>query len=131
MNIPEKVRIGSIDYIVKLTNETIVLNRQECKGMIDYEFHEIKINNTVQDIQGQEQTFLHELVHGMIRERNLDLQNSDEETIVDEIAIGLHQIIRDNLDIFDSKENEHINVVVNCDSSVIAKSIINTVEQRG
>lgn len=103
MNIPEKVRIGSMDYIVKLTDETIVLNSRECKGMIDYEFHEIKINNQVQDKQSQEQTFLHELIHGIIRERNLDLQNSDEEIITDEIAVGLHQVIRDNPEIFNKK----------------------------
>ena len=94
------VRIGSSDYSVIISSETLVVDRQECKGMIDYEFHEIKINNEIQDKQGQEQTFLHELVHGIIKERSLDLQNSDEETIVDEIALGLHQVIRDNSEIF-------------------------------
>ena len=94
------VRIGSSDYSVIISSETLVVDRQESKGMIDYEFHEIKINNEIQDKQGQEQTFLHELVHGIIKERSLDLQNSDEETIVDEIALGLHQVIRDNAEIF-------------------------------
>lgn len=100
MNILDKVRIGSSDYSVIISNETLVVDRQECKGMIDYEFHKIKINNEIQDVQGQEQTFLHELLHGIVRERNLDLSNSDEETIIDEIATGLHQVIRDNLEIF-------------------------------
>lgn len=100
MNILDKVRIGSSDYSVIISNETLVVDRQECKGMIDYEFHKIKINNEIQDEQGQEQTFLHELMHGIVRERNLDLSNSDEETIVDEIAIGLNQVIRDNPEIF-------------------------------
>lgn len=103
MNIIDKVRIGSMYYNIKLTDETLVLNGRECKGMIDYEFHEIKINNKVHDSQGQEQTFLHELIHGIIRERNLDLENSNEETIVDEIATGLHQIIKDNPGIFSKK----------------------------
>lgn len=119
MNIPEKVRIGSCDYDIKLTYETIVLNTRECKGMIDYEFHEIKVNNTVQDKQGQEQTFLHELIHGIIRERNLDLQNVDEETITDEIAVGLHQVIRDNPEIFNKKVSETI--TLNCEGAEIAK----------
>lgn len=104
MNIVKNLRIGSVDYDVIYTDENIVLNSRECKGMIDYEFHQVKINNKIQDLQGQEQTFLHELVHGIVRERNLDLVNSDEETIVDEIAIGLHQVIRDNPDIFKSNE---------------------------
>ena len=100
MNIPEKVRIGSRDYDVKLTDETLVLNGRECLGIIDCDNTEIKVSKSIQSKQKQEQTFLHELVHGIIKERNLDLQNSDEETIVDEIALGLHQVIRDNPKIF-------------------------------
>jgi hypothetical protein len=96
VNIPNKVRIGSMDYEVLLTDETLVLNGSECFGTIDYNKHLIKINNYLQDIQGNEQTFLHEVVHGIIRERHLDIKNSDEETIVDEIATGLHQLIKDN-----------------------------------
>lgn len=100
MNIPNKVRIGSADYEVKQEDKTITINSVQCKGMIDYEYHEIKIDTSIQDKQGMEQTFLHELVHGIVRERSLDLQNSDDETIVDEIAMGLHQVIRDNANIF-------------------------------
>lgn len=52
MNIPDTVRIGSADYEVELTDEVLVMNSQQLKGLIDYEFHEIKISNTVQDRQG-------------------------------------------------------------------------------
>lgn len=103
MNIPKIVRIGSVTYDVIVSDETLVVDRQECKGLIDYEFHKIKINNLVQDKQGQEQTFLHELVHGIVRARSLDLENSDEETIVDEIALGLHQVVKDNSIIFEGE----------------------------
>ncbi|WP_338627619.1 hypothetical protein QJR52_06975 [Clostridium baratii] len=103
MNIPNKIRIGSVNYDVTVSDETLVVNRQECKGLIDYEFHKIKINNSVQDKQGQEQTFLHELVHGIVRARSLDLENSDEETITNEIALGLHQVIKDNSIIFEGE----------------------------
>lgn len=113
MNIPKIVRIGSMDYSVKMTDETIVLDRRECKGMIDYEFHEIKISNVAQDRQGQEQTFLHELLHGIVRERNLDLQNTDDEIIIDEIAVGLHQVIRDNPIILIEDENQVLSIMVN------------------
>ncbi|WP_271810549.1 hypothetical protein [Clostridium beijerinckii] len=100
MNIPGKVRIGSIDYEVIIEDNTIVLDAVQCKGKINYEFHKISIDSSIQDKQGQEQTFLHELVHGIVEERSLDLKQDDEETIIDEIAIGLHQVIRDNPDIF-------------------------------
>lgn len=99
MLIPEKVRIGSCDYKVKISDELIVLDTRQCKASIDYEFHTINIDYTIQDIQGQEQSFLHELVHGIVHSRSLDL-GENEEKIVDEIAIGLHQVIKDNPSIF-------------------------------
>lgn len=99
MEIPSKVRIGSADYEVTVEDKTIVLDAVQCKGQIDYDYHKISIDSSIQDKQGQEQTFLHELMHGIIRERNLNL-NADEETIVDGLAIGLHQVIRDNPNIF-------------------------------
>lgn len=112
MNIPEKVRIGSMDYKVELTERTLGLNGKVCYGTIDYEQHAIEINSEIQDVQGQEQTFLHELVHGIIKERNLDLQNSDEETVVEEIATGLHQVIRDNPEMFNLNKDKQINVTL-------------------
>lgn len=100
MEIPSKVRIGSVNYKILIDDKTIVLNTQQCKGKIDFEFHKINIDSSIQDKQGQEQTFLHELIHGIVRERNLDLEKDDDETIVDGLAIGLHQVIRDNPSIF-------------------------------
>ncbi len=102
MEIPNKVRIGSVDYEVTVEDKTIVLDAVQCKGKIDYEYHKINIDSSIHDKQGQEQTFLHELIHGIVRERNLNL-NADEETIVDGLAIGLHQVIRDNQHIFIKK----------------------------
>lgn len=96
MNIPSKVRIGSIDYDVELTDETLVLNAQQSLGIIDYDNTKIRIAKDIQSQQKQEQTFLHEVVHGITREFKIDF-TEDEETIVDKLAYGLHQIIRDNL----------------------------------
>lgn len=100
MNIPKKIRIGSVDYEVVLTDENLVLNGREVYAWIDYNYHLIKINRNLQDKQGQEQTFLHELMHGIVKERSLEIGNCDEETLVEELAIGLHQVIRDNPGIF-------------------------------
>ena len=96
MNIPSKVRVGSIDYDVELTDETLVLNTQQSLGIIDYDNNKIRIANNIQSNQRQEQTFLHELVHAITREFKIDF-TEDEETIVDKLAYGLHQVIRDNL----------------------------------
>ena len=96
MNIPSKVRIGSIDYDVELTDETLVLNAQQSLGIIDYDNTKIRIAKNIQSQQKQEQTFLHEVVHAITREFKIDF-TEDEETIVDKLAYGLHQVIRDNL----------------------------------
>jgi Zn-dependent peptidase ImmA (M78 family) len=101
MEIPEKLRIGNMIYTVELTDKPLILDRKECKGLVDYEFHKISVNNAVQDEQGQKQTFLHEVVHAIVRERNFALDSDDTELVVDEIASGLYQVIIDNPKIFD------------------------------
>ena len=100
MNIPESIRVGSMIYSVTQSGKTLVLGNKVCDGLIDYQMHTIDINNTIQDSQGAEQTFLHELIHAIVRERNISLNGEDQELEVEEIATGLHQVIKDNPNIF-------------------------------
>ena len=102
MNIPEKVRIGSCDYTVEFTENNLVTNSKECYATIDYNNHKIIINKNLGDNQLNEVSFLHELFHGIIRERNLEVDN--EELVVEELARGMHQVIRDNPEIFNKKQ---------------------------
>lgn len=97
MNIKNAIKIGSMTYSVKITNEPIILNHQECKGIIEYDDLTIKISNKIAK-QRQEETFIHEILHGIIHERNLILE--DEEMIVEEISKCLYQVIKDNKEIF-------------------------------
>lgn len=99
MNIPEKIRIGSMDYKVVITEKTILNNAQQCYGHINFDDHVIEIDKTLRDTQGHEQTFLHELVHGIVKEFKIDFSDN-EENVVDKLADGLHQIIRDNPEMF-------------------------------
>lgn len=106
MNVPGVVRIGSFYYDVEFITETLTLDRQEVSAIIDYNNHVIQIRSQLGDIQQQEQTFLHEVLHGIVRDRSLDLGES-EELIVEEISKGLHQVILDNPCMFiDEKEIE-------------------------
>lgn len=100
MNIPECVRIGSCFYDVEFTDENLVIDGKACYGLIEFDNHVIKLCNKLGDAQQQEQTFLHELVHGIASERSIDFKNDDMEFIVDEISKGLHQVILDNPLIF-------------------------------
>lgn len=97
MEIKDKVKIGSMEYEVIKTDKPILLDDKVCNGIIDYEnlFIEISTNRAAQK---QEETFIHEVLHGIIRERNLILE--DEEMVVEEISKGLYQVIKDNIDIF-------------------------------
>lgn len=101
MKIPEVVRVGSADYQVCKTNEVILQNNTECYGDINYDHHKIRLNTENQDKQTLEISFLHELGHAIIHERQLDIESKLEEKIVEAFAYGLHQIIRDNKEIFE------------------------------
>jgi len=105
MKIPDKVRIGSIDYTVEITGEVIIVDRKECNGEIDYNEKVIKIRNDMQCVQSQEITLLHEIVHGIVYERNFAYEKCNEETITEELARGLHQVIKDNPEMFGGVSN--------------------------
>nr|DAW04381.1 MAG TPA: hypothetical protein [Caudoviricetes sp.] len=101
MNIQGKVRVGAMDYDVILTDEKIInQDGEECLGLTDHNLHEIKISTNLQNEQGQEKTFLHELMHAMIAERNLDFESTTEEILAEDLSTILYQVIRDNPEMF-------------------------------
>lgn len=89
-----------MDYTVKRVDEVIIVDHKECFGSIDYNKKIIRIANNIQDLQGEEETFLHEILHGIVFERNFTYEKNDDETITEELARGLHQVIKDNPGIF-------------------------------
>lgn len=115
MNIPETITISGVEYQVIVSDKPIFLNNLRAYGEIDYDKKEINIDETLQDKQGQLQTFLHEILHGIVYDRELDFKNDEEETIVDQLAKGLYQVLKDNPGIFiGEKERELIqNITVN------------------
>lgn len=100
MNIPSKVKVGSMDYDVKLTDEKIELDGEECYGLTNHDFNEMLISTKEQGNQRQEKTFLHELIHAMIKERNLKFSPRHEEIVAEELSTALYQVIKDNPNIF-------------------------------
>ena len=96
MQIPKEVRVGSIDYEVVEVGETpLVLGGQQCYGMVDFEQSKIFLDTTLTSRQRLEQTFLHEIVHSLLYHRSLK-EEAQNEVLVDEIAVALHQLIKDN-----------------------------------
>jgi len=91
------IRIGCYDYTVKETDEIILVDNKKCKGSINYNKHVIQISNDdMFSEQSKEQTLWHEIVHGIIEYRNIDYTKADEETFIDELAIGLYLLCKSN-----------------------------------
>lgn len=99
MNIPYKVKIDGMEYTIELTNGTII--NEDLKvllGRIDYNQCKIVLDGKANE-QTVKTTLMHEIVHGIMKERNIDMQ-TEQETFIDEIAKGFYNLINDNPDMF-------------------------------
>lgn len=93
-----KVKIDAVTYDVLLSSGPLLVENKACKGMIEYDQNRISILDSLGKSQSMV-TLMHEVVHGIVRERGLDLTNSTEEVIVDELGKAMLQLIRDNNDL--------------------------------
>ena len=98
MKILDNIRIGSIDYSINYVINLYSDEGQRLLGEIDFDNSTILLDNTVQGAQALQVTFLHELVHGMLYSVNSEFTHN--ETLIDDIAKSLHQVIRDNPGLF-------------------------------
>ena len=102
MYIPDKVKIDGMEYQVIQTDETLTNDNKVCRGIIEYEHRIIKLNTLCQDEQGMKRTLFHEIIHGIVRERNFDFK-ADEEMVIDELAKGFYNLLNDNPEMFSGK----------------------------
>lgn len=100
MKITDKVRIGSMDYEIKQTDNSVVVDNKACYGAIRYSEHVIELDQKAGDKQRMELTLLHEMFHGILRDRCIQVE--DEEALVEGLARGMHQVLRDNPEMFSS-----------------------------
>lgn len=96
MNIPRKVRISGADYEVVVKPGPVLVDGRQCCGSIEYEELRINIDSSFGAKARHCQTFLHEVLHGIARDRQLDFGDADEEVIVEAFARGLYQVLEDN-----------------------------------
>lgn len=101
MEMPKKIRISGVDYIVELTDVPICLEHKECYGCVDYDSGRIRIS-TSGEISDAHRciTVLHEMLHAILADRDVSTEDDGEEKIVDQLSRGLYQVIRDNPGIF-------------------------------
>ena len=86
-----KVKIGQYYYNVEYVKNT----GPNTSGYILYEKGIIRIKNTKTKEQ-QEETLIHEMIHGLIDYYMLGNYLRDEEMFVSIISKGLHQLLKDN-----------------------------------
>jgi len=94
--IPDSIKIGCYDYKIVETDEPIIVESKECSGKIDYRNHIIKIKRSGISQQAKEETLWHEIIHGIFDYRSINPAKNDEETIVEELALGLYGIMKQN-----------------------------------
>ncbi|QHI72893.1 hypothetical protein [Aminipila terrae] len=97
MNIPEIVRIGGVKYEVRY-EEGLNNGTSLAYGHIDYDKTMIRLAPGLQSKQGECKTLLHEILHGVSKHFDLEIEN-DENTI-DALARGLYMVIVDNPEMF-------------------------------
>ena len=97
MNIPETVKIGGIDYTIKY-EERLNTGANLAYGHIDYDKALIRLAPDLQSKQGECQTLLHEILHGISKYFDLKIESDEDE--IDSLAKGLYMVIIDNPDIF-------------------------------
>ena len=99
MNIPQVIRIIGKDYAVQY-EDRLNTGTNMAHGHIDFEKALIRLNPSSQEAQGQRQTLLHEIIHGICDAFDFDL----DEGPVDKLATGLFAVIQDNPALFAPEE---------------------------
>lgn len=90
--IPNKIKVGGVEYAVTETPVVIVDSSTEYAGVCHYETHHIELLGTLGKDR-KEQTLVHEMIHAALFESGL-LEH--DEDLVKRLGITMHQILKDN-----------------------------------
>lgn len=88
------MNISGLNYTIEFLDTPPILDGEEVLGLIDYDGQKIYIDKN-QHPELLEITIIHELLHGIIHDRKFQLGNLEEQ-IVDGLARGLYQVVKDN-----------------------------------
>lgn len=105
MKIPDKIRIGGVDYIVEY-EDNLRIGNEICYGTISYPDSVISISTS--DSTGHQHkclTLWHEILHGIFEHACIHPEN--EEQVVEILSKGIYQVLQDNGNaLFDIKNSE-------------------------
>ena len=94
---PEKILIDAVIYQVSATSEPIIVNGIECDAEVMHNSAKIIVSGRLETLgEGKKaKTLMHEVVHAILHQRGL-YKASDDEELVDELAKGFVNLIRQN-----------------------------------
>jgi hypothetical protein len=94
-----KVKIDGIEYQVE-EKENLYLEGDKCYGKIEYANQKILIDPKLGNQQSRAITLLHEIIHGIVVERGIDIDKlPNYEHITQQMAKGIWRVILDNPDL--------------------------------
>lgn len=97
MIIPEKLKVLGLDFEIK--NDRSIAEHSATWGSTSHSAQVINLDPTA-TITHREQIFLHEMLHAIWWQMGLtklpDVDEKKEEQIVNALANGLHQVLKDN-----------------------------------
>ena len=99
MNIPEKIKIGYRDYKLEEWKQTVATANEahgqffSKEGIIGYTTDEKGVSHA--------NTLLHEILHAIVYQWNLELEEKEEEKLVNSLTNGLTTVFVDNPKLMD------------------------------
>ena len=105
-SLPKSISIFSKTYNIVYVNSLKDVDSDNKKrsskntavfGTVDFRKYEIRVyKKRGYPIQGTLQILLHEIVHCIENELSIDFQNDDPEKIVDNLSVGLFNLLTEN-----------------------------------
>lgn len=106
MRIPEAVRISGVEYRIGIA-EVLTDGVHELAGQIRYSERDIRISaKACRSEAGKGLTLWHEIIHGILEDRGLELEDDTEEAVCEAVARGVYQILEDNAGRFFDLQDE-------------------------
>jgi len=90
-SLPKKLIIGSNVYEVEESNGVIILEGQQCSGLIDIGFGKIVVDRQLSE-GAKRNTLMHEVTHGI--DEFLEIGLNEAKT--DKVAKGMLMVLRQN-----------------------------------
>ena len=95
----DSVMVDAVRYKVSVLDGPLVGNGHEASGTTDFNVAQIDLRKDVMDSGSGAKLLMHEIVHAILYERGMQEDIYNNEGLVDIIATGVINLIRQNPDL--------------------------------